>query len=169
MGCRDFCCKNASNITLTEAFNKCCKEAEECLWPNKFYTLPCRLQIMDSFVGNQANISAIKQIRTECCTNFSCPENNSITPRTNCTKRFKINVKWEKVNFEAKYDLVERKWKKEKWSFLLKMVSQKCLETSTVKRRPDEITYTYPYYTANDRERTVLRYESPPAYLVDEK
>ena len=169
MGCRDFCCKNASNITLTEAFNKCCKEAEECLWPNKFYTLPCRLQIMDSFVGNQANISAIKQIRTECCTNFSCPENNSITPRTNCTKRFKINVKWEKVNFEAKYDLVERKWKKEKWSFLLKMVSQKCLETSNVRRRPDEITYAYPYYTANDRERTVLRYESPPAYLVDEK
>ena len=84
-------------------------------------------------------------------------------------KRFKINVKWEKVNFEAKYDLVKRKWKKEKWSFFLKMVSQKCLDKSTVRWRPDEITYTYPYYTANGRGRTVFRYETPPAYLVHEK
>ena len=117
MSCGDFCCKNASIINLTEAFKNCCKEAEECLLPKKFYTLPCRLQIMDSFVGNQANTSAIKRIQTECCTDFSCPENNSITPRTNCTKRFKINVKWEKVNFAAKYDLVERKWKKKSGHF----------------------------------------------------
>ena len=169
MGCRDFCCQNASDITLTEAFNKCCKEAEECLLPKKFYTPPCMLRIMDSFVRSQANTSAIKQIQTECCTDFSCPKNNRITHRKKCTKRFKINVKWEKVSFEAKYDLVERTWKKEKWSFFLKMVSQKCLDKSTLRWRPDEITYTYPYYTANGSGRTVFRYETPPAYLVHEK
>ena len=168
MGCGDFCCKNASIINLTEAFKNCCKEAEECPLPKKFYTSPCREQIMDSCLGNQANTSAIKQIQTECCTDFYCPENNSITPRTNCTKRFKINVKWKKVNFEAKYDLVERKWKKEKWSFFLKMVSQKCLDKSTARYRPDEITYMYPYYHTRE-DATVFRYESPPAYLVDEK
>ena len=171
MGCRDFCCKNASNINLTKAFNKCCKETEKCLLPKKFYNVSYRLKIIDSCLGNQTNTSAIKQIQTDCCGDVSCNENNFATQSKNCTKRFKINVKWEKVNFEAKYDLVERKWKKKEWSFFLKMVSQKCLDNSTVRRRPDEITYTYPYYTANDRGRTeiMFSYESPPAYLVDEK
>ena len=169
MGCGDFCCKNASNITLTEAFNKCCKEAEECLLPKKFYNVSCRLQIIDSCLGNQSNTSAIKQIQTECCGDVSCNENNFATQSKNCTKRFAIKVKWEKVNFEAKYDLLEREWKKEKWSFFLKMVSQNCLDTSTVGRRPGEITYTYPYYTAEDGKRAVFSYGSPPAYLVNEK
>ena len=166
MGCGDFCCKNASIINLTEALTTCCKEAEECLLPKTFYDLSCRKQLMDWCLKKQANTSAIKQIRTECCGDFSCPKNN----RRKCKKRFKINVRWDKVNFKTKYDLVEGPWKNETWSFFLKMVSQNCLNKSTVGRPPDKITYRYPYYT-NDRGRndTVFSYESPPAYLVEEK
>ena len=165
-GCGDFCCKNASTINLTEALTTCCREAEECLLPKKFYDFSCRLQIMDWCLKKQANTSAIKQIRSECCGDFSCPKNN----RRKCKKRFKINVRWDKVNFKTKYDLVEGPWIKETWSFFLKMVSQNCLNKSTVGRPPDKITYRYPYYT-NDRGRndTVFSYESPPAYLVEEK
>ena len=165
MGCGDFCYKNASIINLTEAFKNCCKEAEECLLPKKFYTLPCWLQIMDSFVGNQANTSAIKQIQTKCCTDFSC--NNSATQGESCTKRLdQIRVKWKEVNFKTKYDLVEEAWKKETWSFFLKMASQKCLKKLPDKRR--SVIIWYPYYT-NDKSKTVFRYESPPAYLAEQK
>ena len=161
MGCGDFCCKNASIINLTEAFKNCCKEAEECLLPKKFYTLHCRLQIMDSFVGNQTNTSAIKQIQTDCCTDFSC--NNPATQRESCTKRLdQIRVKWKEVNFKTKYDLVQEAWKKETWSFFLKMASQKCLKKGL------SVKIWYPYYT-NDKSKTVFGYESPPAYLAQQK
>ena len=168
MGCGDFCCKNASIINLTEAFNKCCKEAEECLLPKKFYDFSCREQIMDSCLGNQTNTSAIKQIRTVCCNDFACPENNSATPSESCTKRLdQIRVKWKEVNFKTKYDLVEEAWKKETWSFFLKMASQKCLK-KLPDGRPRSVIIWYPYYT-NDKSKTVFRYESPPAYLAEQK
>ena len=166
MGCGDFCCKNASIINLTEAFKNCCKEAEECLLPKKFYTLPCWLQIMDSCLGNQTNTSAIKQIQTECCTDFSC--NNSATQGESCPKRLEqIRIKWKEVNFKTKYDLVEEAWKKETWSFFLKMASQKCLK-KLPERRPPSVIISYPYYT-NDKSETVFGYESPPAYLAQQK
>ena len=165
MGCGDFCCKNASIINLTEAFKNCCKEAEECLLPEKFYTLPCWSKIMASFVGNQTNTSAIKQIQTDCCTDFSC--NNPATQRESCTKRLdQIRVKWKEVNFKTKYDLVQEAWKKETWSFFLKMASQKCLNKA--RMRPVNISYTYPYYT-NIERKTVFSYKSPLAYLVAER
>ena len=159
MGCGDFCCKNASIINLTETFKNCCKEAEECLLPKKFYDFSCRLQIMDSCLGNQTNTSAIKQIQTECCVDFSCPGKS-------CTKRLgEIRFKWKEVNFKTKYDLVQEAWKKETWSFFLKMASQKCL-----KKLPDgrRVIIWYPYYT-NDKSETVFDYESPPAYLAKQK
>ena len=166
MGCGDFCCKNASIINLTEAFKNCCKEAEECLLPKKFYTLPCWSQIMDSCLGNQTNTSAIKQIQTECCTDFSC--NNSATQGESCPKRLEqIRIKWKEVNFKTKYDLVEEAWKKETWSFFLKMASQKCLK-KLPERRPRSVIIWYPYYT-NDKSETVFGYESPPAYLAQQK
>ena len=166
--CGDFCCKNASTINLTEAFTTCCKEAKNCLLPNHFYDFSCRLQIMDWCLKNQANTSSIKQIRTVCCKNDStCPENNSVTQRKSCTKRRdEIRVKWKEVNFKTKYDLVEGAWKKETWSFFLKMASQKCL-----KKLPDgrpSVIISYPYYT-NDKSETVFGYESPPAYLAEKK
>ena len=121
---------------------------------------------MDWYLKKQANTSAIKQIRTECCGDFSCPKNN----RRKCKKRFKIKVRWDKVNFKTKYDLFEGPWKNETWSFFLKMVSQNCLNKSTVGRPPNKITYRYPYYTSDrGRNDTVFSYESPPAYLVEEK
>ena len=166
MGCGDFCCKNASIINLTEAFKNCCKEAEECLLPKKFYTSPCWLQIMDSCLGNQTNTSAIKQIQTECCTDFSC--NNSATQGESCPKRLEqIRIKWKEVNFKTKYDLVEGPWKKETWSFFLKMASQKCLK-KLPDGRPRSVRFWYPYYT-NDKSKTVFGYESPPAYLAQQK
>ena len=166
MGCGDFCCKNASIINLTEAFKNCCKEAEECLLPKKFYTLPCWLQIMYSCLGNQTNTSAIKQIQTECCTDFSC--NNSATQGESCPKRLEqIRIKWKEVNFKTKYDLVEGPWKKETWSFFLKMASQKCLK-KLPDGRPRSVIIWYPYYT-NDKSKTVFGYESPPAYLAQQK
>ena len=162
-GCGDFCCKNASNKTLTEALTTCCKEAEECLLPKTFYDVSCWKQLMDWCLKKQANTSPIKQIRTECCGDFSCPKNN----RRKCKKRFKIKVRWDKVNFKTKYDLVEGPWKKENWSFFLKMASQKCL-----KKLPDgrlrSVIIWYPYYT-NDKSETVFGYESPPAYLAQQK
>ena len=165
-GCGDFCCKNASTINLTEAFTTCCKEAKNCLLPNQFYNFSCRLQIMDSCLGNQTNTSAIKQIQTECCTDFSC--NNSATQRESCTKRLdQIRVKWKEVNFKTKYDLVQEAWKKETWSFFLKMASQKCLK-KLPERRPRSVIIWYPYYT-NDKSETVFGYESPPAYLAQQK
>ena len=168
-GCKDVCCKNANIINLTEALTTCCKEAEECLAPNQFYDFSCRLQIMDWCLKNQANTSAIKQIRTLCCGNsFSCPENNSQTQRKSCTKRLdEIRVKWEEVNFKTEYDLVEEAWKKETWSFFLKMVSQKCLKKKLTDGRRS-VTILYPYYT-NDKSETVFGYESPPAYLAEQK
>ena len=166
MGCGDFCCKNASNITLTEAFNKCCKEAEDCLLAKKFYDFSCGLQIMNSCLGNQTNTSAIKKIQSECCTDVSC--NNSATQGESCTKRLdEIRVKWKEVNFKTKYDLVEEAWKKETWSFFLKMASQKCLKKLS-DGRPRSVIIWYPYYT-NDKSETVFGYESPPAYLAQQK
>ena len=166
-GCGDVCCKNASIINLTEAFKNCCKEAEECLLPKQFYDFSCRLQIMDSCLKNQANTSAIKQIRTECCRNyFPCPENSSATQ--SCTKRLdEIKVKWKEVKFKTEYDLVGGARKKETWSFFLKMASQKCLKNKLTDRRLS-VTILYPYYT-NDKSETVFGYESPPAYLVEQK
>ena len=74
------------------------------------------------------------------------------------------------MNFKTKYDLVKVAWKKETWSFFLKMVSQNCLNKSTVGGPPDKIKYRYPYYTKDrGRDDTVFSYESPPAYLVEEK
>jgi len=167
-GCKDVCCKNASIINLTEALTTCCEEVTECLLPNKFYDFSCRLQIMDSCLGNQTNTSAIKQIRTVCCRNdFTCPENNSATQRNSCTKRLdEIRVKWKEVNFKTKYDLVEEAWKKETWSFFLKMASQKCLKKLTDER--PSVIIRYPYYT-NDKGKIVFGYESPPAYLAEQK
>ena len=169
MGCGDFCCKNASIINLTEAFKNCCKEAEECLLPKTFYDSSCK--IMDWCPKNQANSSAIKEIRTVCCrNNFNCPENNSTTQRKSCTKRLdEIRVKWKEVKFKTKYDLVEKAWKKETWSFFLKMASQKCLKKlpNRVNRGLSVIIW-YPYYT-NDKRETVFGYESPPAYLAEQK
>ena len=167
MGCGDFCCKNASIINLTEAFKNCWKEAEECLLPEKFYDVSCTKQIMVWRLKKQANTSAIKQIRTECCrNNFSCPENNSATQ--SCTKRLdEIKVKWKEVNFKTEYDLVGGAWKKENWSFFLKMASQKCFKKKLTDRKRS-VTILYPYYT-NDKGETVFGYESPPAYLVEQK
>ena len=167
-GCKDVCCKNASTINLTEALTTCCKEAEDCLLPNQFYNDSCREQIMDWCLKNQANTSAIKQIRTVCCRNdFTCPENNSVTQRKSCTKRLdEIRVKWKEVNFKTKCDLVQEAWKKETWSFFLKMASQKCLKKLPERRR--SVIIWYPYYT-NDKSETVFGYESPPAYLAEQK
>ena len=167
-GCKDVCCKNASTINLTEALTTCCKEAEECLLPKQLYDVSCMLQIMDWCQKNQANTSAIKQVRTVCCRkDCTCPENNSTTQRKSCTKRLdQIRVKWKEVNFKTKYDLVQEAWKKETWSFFLKMASQKCL-----KKLPDgglSVKIWYPYYT-NDKSETVFGYESPPAYLAQQK
>ena len=162
-GCKDVCRKNTSIINLTEAFKICCKEAEECLLPEQFYNFSCRLQMMDSCLKNQGNTSAIKQIRIVCC-----PQNNFTTQRKKCTKRSKITVKWKGVNFKTKYDLVEEAWKKETWTFFLKMASQKCIEKLTVRSRFVQVTISYPYYT-NDNSETVFGYKSPPAYLVEQK
>ena len=162
-GCKDVCCKNASTINLTEALTTCCKEAEECLLPKQFYDVSCMSQIMDWCQKNQANTNATKQVRTECCGDFSCPKNN----RRKCKKRFKIKVRWDKVNFKTKYDLVEGPWKKENWSFFLKMASQKCLK-KLPDGRPRSVIIWYPYYT-NDKSKTVFGYESPPAYLAQQK
>ena len=162
-GCKDVCCKNASTINLTEALTTCCKEAEECLLPKQFYDVSCMKQLMDWCLKKQANARVIKQIRTECCGDFSCPKNN----RTKCKKRFKIKVRWDKVNFKTKYDLVEGPWKKENWSFFLKMASQKCLK-KLPDGRPRSVIIWYPYYT-NDKSKTVFGYESPPAYLAQQK
>lgn len=165
-GCKDICCKNASTINLTEALTTCCKEAVECLLPKQFYDVSCSLQIMDSCLGNQTNTSAIKQIQTNCCTDVSC--NNSATQGESCTKRLdQIRVKWKEVNFKTKYDLVEEAWKKENWSFFLKMASQKCLKNLT-DERPRSVIIWYPYYT-KDKSKTVFGYESPPAYLAQQK
>ena len=124
------------------------------------------LQIMDSCLGNQTNTSAIKQIQTNCCTDVSC--NNSATQGESCTKRLdrQIRVKWKEVNFKTKYDLVEEAWKKETWSFFLKMASQKCLKKLPNGRR--SVIISYPYYT-NVKSETVFGYESPPAYLAQQK
>ena len=162
-GCKDVCCKNASTINLTEALTTCCKEAEECLLPKQFYDVSCMKQLMDWCLKKQANTSLIKQIRTECCGDFSCPKNN----RRKCKKRFKIKVRWDKVNFKTKYDLVEGPWKKENWSFFLKMASQKCLK-ELPDGRPRSVIIWYPYYT-NDKSKTEFGYESPPAYLAQQK
>ena len=167
-GCKDVCCKNASTINLTEALTTCCKEAEECLLPKQFYDVSCMSQIMDWCQKNHASTNATKQVRTVCCRNdFTCSENNSTTQRKSCTKRLdQIRVKWKEVNFKTKYDLVQEAWKKETWSFFLKMASQKCL-----KKLPDgglSVKIWYPYYT-NDKSETVFGYESPPAYLAEKK
>ena len=158
IGCKDLCNATSANINLTDTFQRCCHEAEDCLLPKQFYNFSCRKQIIDSCARNgfQTNATTIK---SECC------KNATFSTGSKC--RF-INVTWGRVKFKTKYDLVEGAWKKETWSFFLKMVSRKCLKTSTVRRRPVNISYTYPYYT-NDKSKTVFSYKSPLAYLVEKK
>ena len=80
------------------------------------------------------------------------------------TRRNKSQM--EEVNFKTKYDLAQEAWKRETWSFFLKMASQKCLKKLPDGRR--SVMIWYPYYT-NDKSETVFRYESPPAYLAQQK
>ena len=162
IGCKELCNPTNASINLTKAFQQCCDEAQECFLPKQFYKFSCRKQIIDSCASNGSQINATT-IKSECCKNVT---DNDFTPRRNTSSKCRfINVTWGKVKFEKKYDLVERAWKEETWSFFLKMVSQKCLEKG---RRPVNILYTYPYYT-NDKSKTVFSYKSPLEYLVEEK
>ena len=158
IGCKELCNPTNASINLTKAFQQCCDEAQECFLPKQFYKFSCRKQIIDSCASNGSQINETT-IKSECCKNDSRAPNN-----TSSKCRF-INVRWGRVKFQTKYDLVEGAWKKETWSFFLKMVSQKCLEN---RRRPVNILYTYPYYT-NGKSKTVFSYKSPLAYLVQEK
>ena len=158
IGCNELCNPTNASINLTKAFQQCCKEAQECFLPKQFYKFSCRKQIIDSCArnGSQRNATTIK---SECCKNDF---------RDFSSKRHVINVTWGRVKFQTKCDLVEGAWKKETWSFFLKMVSQKCLEELPFRKRPVNILYTYPYYT-NDKSKTVFSCKSPMAYLVQEK
>jgi len=165
IGCKELCNTNNASINLTEAFQQCCNEAEEYVLPMQFYNFSCRKQIIESCASNGSQIKATT-IKSECCKNVT---ENDFTARRNTSSECPfINVTWGRVKFETKYDLVEGAWKKETWSFFLKMVSQKCLKNSTVRRGPVNISYTYPYYT-NNKNKTVFGYNSPLAYLVEEK
>ena len=161
IGCKELCNSTNASINLTKAFQQCCEEAQECFLPKQFYKFSCREQIIDFCARNRSQINATT-IKSECCKNVT--EKDS-TARSKC---FKINVTWGRVKFQTKYDLVEGAWKKEAWSFFLKMVSQKCLKDLHDRQRPVNILYTYPYYT-NDESKTVFSYKSPMAYLVVEK
>ena len=165
IGCKELCNPTSASINLTEAFQQCCNEAEKCVLPEQFYSFPCRKQIIDSCASNGSEITATT-IKSQCCKNG--PEKDSRARTNNSSKCHFINVRWGRVKFQTKYDLVEGAWKKETWSFFLKMASQKCLEELPVRRRPVNILYTYPYYT-NDKKKTVFSYKSPMAYLVVEK
>ena len=161
IACKELCNATSASINLTETFQQCCNEAQEFVLPRQFYNFSCREQIIDSCArnGSQRNATTIK---SECCKNdFRARKNTG-------SKRHFINVTWGRVKFQTKYDLVEGAWKKETWSFFLKMVSQKCLKKVPFRRRPVNILYTYPYYT-NDKSTTVFSYKSPMAYLVQEK
>ena len=165
IGCKELCNATSASINLTETFQQCCNEIQECVMPKQFYTSSCRTLITDSYESNRSQIN-VTTIKSECCKNVT---DNDFTSRRNTSSKCRfINVTWGRVKFEKKYDLVERAWKEETWSFFLKMISQKCLENSTVRRPPVNISYTYPYYT-NDKSKTVFIYKSPLAYLVEEK
>ena len=158
IGCKELCNPTSGSINLTKAFQQCCNESQECVLPMQFYNFSCRKQIIDSCTRNGSQINATT-IKSKCCKYDFRAQKNSVSK---C--RF-INVRWGRVKFEKKYDLIEGAWKKEAWTFFLKMVSQKCLKE---QRRPVNILYTYPYYT-NDKSKTVFSYKSPLAYLVVEK
>ena len=161
IGCKELCNATSASINLTETFQQCCKEAQEFVLPWQFYNFSCRKQIIDSCARNGSQINATT-IKSECCKNdFRAPKNTG-------SKRLFINVTWGRVKFQTKYDLVEEPWKKETWSFFLKMVSQKCLHELRVRKRHVNILYTYPYYT-NDKSKTVFSCKSPMSYLVQEK
>ena len=162
IGCRELCNATSASINLTEAFQQCCNEAEKCVLPEQFYSFSCRKQMIDSCASNGSQINATA-IKSECCKNGS--EKDLKARKKTISKCRFINVRWGRVKFQTKYDLVDGEWKKETWSFFLKMVSQKCLEKL---RRPVNILYKYPYYT-NDKSKTVFSYKSPMAYLVVEK
>ena len=165
IGCKELCNPTNASINLTEAFQQCCNEAEEYVLPMQFYNISCRKLIIDSYESNRSPIN-ITTIKSECCKNVT---DKDFTARRNTSSKFRLtNVTWGRVKFEKKYDLVEGAWKKETWLFFLKMVSQKCLENSTVGRGSVNISYTYPYYT-NDKNKTVFSYKSPLAYLVEKK
>ena len=168
IGCRELCNATSASINLTETFQQCCDEAQRCVLPTQFYNFFCRKQIIDFCARNRSQINATT-IKSECCKNVT--EKDSTARKNNRSKCFKIYVAWGRVKFQTRYDLVEGAWKKETWSFFLKMVSQKCLkETDPVRRRtrPVNISYTYPFYT-KDKGKTVFSYKSPRAYLVVEK
>ena len=160
IGCKELYNATSASINLT-AFQQFCNEAEKCGLPTQFYKISCTKQIIDFCARNRSRINAAT-IKSECCKNVTKKVS------TASSKCFKINVAWGRVKFEKKYDLVEGAWKKETWLFFLKMVSQKCLENSTVGRGSVNISYTYPYYT-NDKNKTVFSYKSPLAYLVEKK
>ena len=158
IGCKELYNATSASINLT-AFQQFCNEAEKCGLPSQFYNFTCRKQIIDFCARNRSQINATT-IKSECCKNVTKKDS---TARSKC---FKINVAWGRVKFEKKYDLVEGAWKKETWSFFLKMVSQKCLNKFKACRRP--VNILYPYYT-NDKSKTVFSYKSPLAYLVVER
>ena len=163
IGCKELCNPTNASINLTEAFQQCCNEAEEYVLPMQFYNISCRKLIIDSYESNRSPIN-VTTIKSECCKNVT---DKDFTARRNTSSKFRFtNVTWGRVKFEKKYDLVEGAWKKETWSFFLKMASQKCLNKA--RMRPVNISYTYPYYT-NIERKTVFSYKSPLAYLVAER
>ena len=158
IGCKELYNATSASINLT-AFQQFCYEAEKCGLPTQFYKISCTKQIIDFCARNRSRINAAT-IKSDCCKNLTKKVS------TASSKCFKINVAWGRVKFEKKYDLVEGAWKKETWSFFLKMASQKCLNKA--RMRPVNISYTYPYYTNTER-KTVFSYKSPLAYLVAER
>ena len=132
IGCKDLCNATSASINLTETFQQCCNEAEQCVLPKQFYNVSCREQMIASCAknGSQINLTtfALSQIKSKCCRNVTFSENNFTTPRNNGSKCFKINVTWRRAKFKTKHDRVNEVRKNESWSFFLNsVVSQMCL------------------------------------------
>ena len=59
-GCNDLRNATRASINLTETFQQCCNEAEECVLPKHFYNVSCREHISASCAknGSQINFTA---------------------------------------------------------------------------------------------------------------
>ena len=57
IGCNDLRNATRACINLTETFQQCCNEAEECVLPKHFYNVSCREHIIASCAKNGSQIN----------------------------------------------------------------------------------------------------------------
>ena len=205
--CKEVCCmlnetesgsKPHKKQNLSAAFEECCDKSTECfLGESSFYDTSCIEQFLKFCTStSRSTTTNLTSWEKKCCSEVSCSSSEKTAKNSDKHGKwkwksepacFKIDVNWTNAEPETgllpKPDPLFQKWKKENWTFFLKMASQSCLSVIPTEKRPalkpaksgenesKIVTYQYPFYAKSGEHKSeiVYGYETPPPFLIMNK